>query len=482
MKPASLKVRKGISSWKTEDFQLNPKGSSIYFMGICGTAMSSLAIFLKKEGFKISGSDQNVYPPVSTLLESYKIPIHLFNKQNLSQEIDLVIVGNVIGKANPEVQALEELNIPYLSLPDFLEQVFLKYKKNIVACGTHGKSTITSLMAHVGYVADLSPNYFVGGISQDLKSSFSVTSSDWFVIEGDEYDTAFFAKYPKFIHYNPFALILTDIEFDHFDIYKDIESIVSVFYELIQKVPKEGVICVHSKNKWMSEIKKRAKASVITYGLDEGDFQGSGVEFSKEGAKFNVKYEDKNYPIELGVYGYHNVLNALGVFSLAYYLDWPVDKILKGLKSFKGMKRRLQKRGEVNGASVYEDFAHHPTAVKTVLKSLKEMHPKNNVFAVFEPRSFTSRTSLFQKEYILSFEPADFVFLFPPYNISVIPDGKRFSSQKLVKDINNQEGRAFLVKNRGDLIEKLKNLSQPGDAIVLMSNGDLEDTIQLILK
>ena len=477
----SLKIQKGISDPEAEVCAIQPK-DSIYLMGICGTAMSSLALFLHKRNFKITGSDQNIYPPISTLLESHNIPIHHYKKENISKKIKLVILGNVVKKINPEVEALEELKIPYISLPDFLEQIVLSKKKNIIACGTHGKSTITSLMTHVGKVAGLSPGCFVGGVSQDFSPSFFITDSDWFVIEGDEYDTAFFAKYPKFFHYNPFALILTGIEFDHLDIYKNIDEILSVFFKLIQKVSKEGVIVVHSENKWMDQIIKHSKAPIITYGLREGDYKASSLQFSNEKTKFTIQNKGKSYPCELSVYGYHNALNAVGVFALAHYLKWSQEKILKGLESFKGMERRLQKRGEVNDIILFDDFAHHPTAVEVTLRSLKDTYPTRRLFAVFEPRSFTSRTSLFQKKYIASFKSADFTFIFSPFNISNIPENQRFSSELLVQDLNSSGNKTFLVKDQNDLVKKISDWIQPKDILVLMSNGSSEERIQALLR
>ena len=477
----SLKVKKGIFNPKIETINVKPS-ESIYFMGICGTAMSSLAFFLQKEGFNVSGSDQNIYPPISTLLESYKIPIYPYKKENIFKDIKLVIIGNVIKKTNSEVKKLDLLGIPYVSLPDFLEQTLLSKKKNIVACGTHGKSTMTSLMAHIGSVAGLSPGCFVGGVSQDLTSSFYVTGSEWFIIEGDEYDTAFFAKYPKFFHYNPFALIMTDIELDHLDIYKNINEILDVFYKLVKKVPKNGVICIHSQNKWLDDIKKRAQAPVITYGFNEGDYYISPPQLSLQGTKFDIKHQGKTYPCEIHVHGYHNILNALAAFSLSHYLKWPEDKILKGLKSFKGMKRRLQKRGEVNGITLFEDFAHHPTSLKITLKSLKELYSKNKLFVIFEPRTFTSCTSFFQKEYTSSFKYADVIFLYPPFNKKNIPKDNRFSSETLVQDLKVKGKVAFLLEDKEIPAEKLIPMVQKGDVIVLISNGDLESRIQSILN
>ena len=477
----SLKIKKGISIPEIEVCTIQPK-DTIYLMGICGTAMSSLALFLHKRSFKIIGSDQNIYPPISTLLESYNIPIHHYKKENISKKIKLVILGNVVKKINPEVEALEELKIPYISLPDFLEQVALSKKKNIIACGTHGKSTVTSLMTHVGKVAGVSPGCFVGGVSRDFSPSFFITDSDWFVIEGDEYDTAFFAKYPKFFHYNPFALILTGIEFDHLDIYKNIDEILSVFFKLIQKVPKEGVLVVHSENKWIDQITKHSKAPIITYGLKKGDYKISSLQFSDEKTKFIIQHQNKEYPCKLNVYGYHNALNALGVFALAHYLKWPQEKILNGLESFKGMERRLQKKVEVNDIILFDDFAHHPTAVEVTLRSLKDMYPTRRLFAVFEPRSFTSRTSLFQKKYVSSFKSSDFTFIFSPFNTSNIPENQRFSSELLVQDLNSSGNKTFLVKDQNDLVNKISDWIQEGDVLVLMSNGSPEKWIQALVK
>ena len=470
----TLKARKGIKNSTFKMVSLAPP-DSIYFMGICGTALSSLAVLLKSHGFFVSGSDKNIYPPMSTLLQEREIALKNYNPCNLNSSIKLVIVGNVISKNHSEVSALEKLFIPYISFSEFLEGAFLSEKKNIVVAGTHGKTTTTSLTAHVAREAGKNPGFFIGGRPKDFKVSFRHTDSKWFVIEGDEYDTAFFAKWPKFFHYNPFVLILTGVEWDHRDIYKNFQAILKVFSDLVARVPKEGFIVACIENKGVQRILKtsKIKARVITCGVNRGDFQIKNPRMEGSKSHFEVCCNKKNYPLSLNLLGEHNMLNALSVFALAVNLKWPLEKTLKAFDSFKGVKKRLERVGEIGGILLMEDFAHHPTAVKMTLEGLKRAFPHRRLTAVFEPRSFTSCLNVFQRDYAKALSVAERVFLTKPFR--VMGKGKGLNSQKLAADIQALGREAFFNENTKALAHKLLSSVQPGDIILVMSNGDFDN-------
>ena len=471
-----IKARTGplFDQWMS----LNLKPSdSVYFMGIGGTAMASLAVYLKQRGFKVFGSDQNIYPPMSSALKQAGIPVSLYSANNVQAGIKLAIVGNVIGRDHPEMPAIQKKEIPCLSFPEFMGQAILKGKKNIVVAGTQGKSTNTSLISHMGRSAGQNPGFFIGARAKNFSHSLHSTDSPWFVIEGDEYDSAFFAKRPKFFYYNPFAVLLTGAEFDHGDIYSDLNEITNLFQNLVKKIPKEGWLVACSHNKSLESIIKGTKASVATYGLKEGDWTIKNRRLEEGWQKFDICHKGESYPCSLSLYGEHNALNALGAFALSRVLNWP--KARQGLKSFQGLKRRMEYKGEFQGAKIYEDFAHHPTAIEASLSALREKYPLQSLIAVFEPRSFTSRLNVFQKDYIKAFSKADLVLLAPVYNSAKIPKEKRFSPQRLIQDL---KPKAFYYDSFKNLeTELIKKISRH-NIVVFMSSGDFGGLLRKIEK
>lgn len=477
MKSFLLRVRTGKHFDQIEQLKIQAP-DPIYFMGICGTAMASLAVYLRQEGFKVFGSDQNIYPPMSDSLKQADIPISAYKKKNVNSSIKLVIVGNVIGKNHKEIKIVRDLKLPCLSLPEFLEQTLLSQTKNIVVAGTHGKSTSTALMSYVGELTGKNPSFFIGAASENFSSSFRFTASPWFVIEGDEYDTAFFAKRPKFFYYNPFAVLLTGVEFDHGDIYESLDEIVKLFCELIKKIPKTGCLVACAHNKQLEKIIKNSKAPVITYGIDKGDYTITNRCIKNGKQVFDVCYKNESFSCSIPLFGEHNALNALGIFALSRTLSWPVQKILQGLKTFKGVKRRLDFKGQLKKAKIYEDFAHHPTAVKACLSALRERYPDKRLVALFEPRSFTSRLNVFQKSYVKSFAKADVIFIAKAYDTSKIPKEKRFSSKKLVQDLQKKGKQVFYCDSFKNMEKKfIKELSK-NDIAVFMSSGAFGGLVQ----
>ena len=479
MKAFVLQARTGSAFEERKTLSLQPP-NAIYIMGVCGTAMASLAIYLKGEGFRVFGSDQNIYPPMSKVLERAGISVFPYQEDNIKSFFKLILIGNVISRDHKEIKIIQQLGIPCLSFPEFLEQTLISQTKNIVIAGTHGKSTGTALMSHVGEQCGKRPGFFVGAIPKNFHSSFRSAHSPYFVIEGDEYDSSFFAKRPKFMYYKAFAVLLTSLEFDHGDIYNNVEEITEWFCELAQKVPGEGCFAVCVQNQTLEKVRKASKAPVITYGTDRGDYQIKNRCLQKEGQSFDICYKSEIYPCFIPLFGEYNALNALGVFALSQHLAWPVEKILKALKTFQGLKRRLELRGLLRGGMVYEDFAHHPSSVQASLSALKEKYPEKKLIALMEPNSFTSRLNVFQKDYIASFKKADLVFVAKARNFSKIPKEKRFSSEKLVQDLKQQGKPAFCYEHFEDMKKNFIEQMDSQAVAVFMSSGNFGGLLESI--
>lgn len=452
------------------------KGSHIHLMGICGTAMASLAGLLKEKGYHVTGSDQNVYPPMSTLLESLQIPIlQGYKKENLNPRPDLVIVGNVIRRDYEEAQELLKSDIPYTSLPKAMGDFVIENRQSIVLAGTHGKTTMTSMMAWVAEVCGLKPGFMVGGIPLNFNSSFQVPRGDHFVIEGDEYDTSFFDKVPKFIHYKPQLAILSGVEFDHIDIYPDIEAVKSAFKKLIEILPQEGILVVNSDSPLAMEVTKGCRARVVTYGLESGDYRAVEREVVVGRNQFCIEYKgQKIADLALKQFGAHNTSNALAVWALAREMGLNKNLTSQALADFKGVKRRQEFLGEFQGAPVIEDFAHHPTAVRLTIACMREAYPGKKLIAVFEPRSSTSRTHVFQQDYAQAFLDSDITLVKSPYDTSRIEESKRFSTQKLVEDLKSHGQLAMTFDSVEEIVDELKKITTKDHVVLIMSNGGFD--------
>lgn len=453
------------------------KGAHIHLMGICGTAMASLAGILKEMGYKITGSDQNVYPPMSTQLQDLGIEIMQgYKKENLNPKPDLVIVGNVISRTHEEAQALLESDIPYTSLPKAMGEFVIEDRNSVVICGTHGKTTTTSMAAVVGDACELKAGYMIGGIPENFSRSFRPAVGDWFFIEGDEYDTAFFDKVPKFIHYKPKYVILTSIEFDHADIYNSLDEIKEAFIKLMKLIPEDGVLIANADDTHVMDVVRHTRCkNVLTYGIENGDYKVVDRETVVGRNQFSVLHKDKKIAdIAIKSFGVHNTMNALSIFALGHRLNWPKFKVLQGLAEFKGVKRRQQILGEPGGVTVIEDFAHHPTAVELTVGGIRERYPSQRILAVFEPRSATSRRRTFQKDYVKALQGADEVFVAAAYDQSKIAEDQRFSSQELVDDLKAQGVSSHFGQNVGDLVQQISTTAQKGDVVLIMSNGGFD--------
>jgi UDP-N-acetylmuramate: L-alanyl-gamma-D-glutamyl-meso-diaminopimelate ligase len=459
------------------------QGAHIHFMGICGTAMASLAGLLQEKGFKVTGSDQNFYPPMSLQLEKLKIQVMTgYRAENLNPTPNLVIVGNVISRDNPEAVALMEQKIPYMSLPQAMSEFLIANRHSIVIAGTHGKTTTTSLMAWVADQAGLAPGFMVGGIPKNYGQSFQIPQKNHFVIEGDEYDTAFFDKVPKFIHYKPRSVILTSIEFDHADIYKDLDHVKSAFVQLLKLIPVGGVLVYNSEDVNIRSILNHCSAQMVSVGESAtADVQIVSKRAVREGVEFDLRYQNKMHSFFLPMFGIYNVDNAAAVFALVKTLEWDVN-LEKAFHSFQGVKRRQELIGEPNGIQIIEDFAHHPTAVEKTVATFRARPEQKSIHAVFEPRSATSRRNIFQDEYAKAFRQADFTYIAKPFAQEKIPVEQRFSSEKLVQDLEKHGRKAYLCDGVDEIISQIKKNAKPGDTVLVMSNGGFDGIYQKLIN
>ncbi|MBC7742130.1 MAG: UDP-N-acetylmuramate:L-alanyl-gamma-D-glutamyl-meso-diaminopimelate ligase [Bdellovibrionaceae bacterium] len=461
-------------------------GSHIHLMGICGTAMASLAGLLKDRGYKVTGSDSNPYPPMSTQLESLGIQIQKpYRKENLDSKPDFVIVGNVISASNEEAQAMVNLNLPFCSLPQAMGEVIIAQRDSFVIAGTHGKTTTTSLLSWVAENCGLQPGFLIGGIPKNFSQSFKNPNANTFVIEGDEYDTAYFDKVPKFIHYKPKNVVLTSVEFDHADIYKDFAAVKAAFYMLMKLIPAAGSLVYWGDDVNVSEIASTAKIkNKFSYGLKETNDFYAQIEPS-QGTKsvFTVYFKkEKVSQFKTEMTGSFNILNATAVVAQAVIQKWNLESVKKALESFSGVKRRQEILGEPGGVLLIEDFAHHPTAVKETIKAIQAKYKDKKVFSVFEPRSATSRRKVFQKDYVEAFKDAHEILIAQAFDQGKITEDDRFSSDELIADLVNLGKSAKLYKSADEIVSDLNAKTKKGDLILIMSNGGFDGIYQKLIK
>jgi UDP-N-acetylmuramate: L-alanyl-gamma-D-glutamyl-meso-diaminopimelate ligase len=471
----------------------------VHVIGVCGTLMGAFAAHLKRRGIDVTGSDMNVYPPMSDVLKNAGVVLYSgYDPKNLTAggaRPDLVVVGNVIGAANPEVRAAIDGGYAYTSLPEAMEKLILPKTRNLVVAGTHGKTTTSSMLAHVLVKCGKDPGYFIGGVSQDLPHSFHVSGLEGkpFVLEGDEYDTAFWDKVPKFNHYLPDDAILTSIEYDHADIYPDFAAVVRAFEGLLTRIRTNGrlIACVdyEATRKLISDPGKAPKSlasPIITYGSPAtpgARFTYASVRTDGELTRIDVIENGKKAcELAIRVPGNHNVLNALAVYILCREQGIPEAQFSDALQSFHGVKRRQEVRGEVKGVTVIDDFAHHPTAVRETLKALKMKYPGRRLVAVFEPRSATSRRKVFQKDYSEAFFEADSIFIAAPFDQSKIASTDQFSSEELVGSLEERGKRACVMPTVEDGVPLVVRQSKPGDVVAVLSNGGFGGFIPKLLE
>ena len=450
----------------------------IHLMGICGTAMGALAGMLKSKGYRVTGSDQHVYPPMSDFLAALDIAVLSgYSPENLEPPPDLVVVGNVITAKNPEAAALEELKIPYVSLPQALAEKFIGSRKSLVVCGTHGKTTTSSLLATMLSGAGFDAGFMIGGLVQAFGRNFHIGVSDYFVVEGDEYDTAFFDKGPKFLHYRPNIVILTSIEFDHADIYADLEAVKESFRRLVAVMPDDGCIVACFDDPVVREIMAEAKCRVLSYGQDKNyAWSLTDVVVGQDQTNFLVSRQGRIYGKFSSVMpGYHNCLNSLAVIAVFELLGVPSGTTARELSRFQGVRRRQEVRGKTKGITVIDDFAHHPTAVRETLAALAAAYKGHRLVAVFEPRTNSSRRRIFQLDYVTVFDQANEVVIREPDKIPGLAVEEMFSAATLVADLRARGVAASSFGGTGEIIDYLLQTLSPEDVVVIMSNGGFDN-------
>ncbi len=456
----------------------------IHLIGICGTGMAALAGMLLTCGYSVTGSDQNVYPPMSDFLASLKIPVcEGFRPENLSPKPDLVIVGNVVRAVNPEAVALGELRIPYLSMPQAVAAFFLTGRQPIVVAGTHGKTTTSSLLATTLHRLGDTPGFLIGGLVEAFQRNFNVSDSRYFVIEGDEYDTAFFNKVSKFHHYMPRYALLTSVEFDHADIFSDLQAIVDSFAAFIGRIPAHGALAACIDDPVVRELVQNAPCPVITYGRrPESVWRITDIRVQGHSTQVRLLHrQEQEYSFTLPMPGAHNAANAAGVTALLAHLGFLPERIGQALATFEGVKRRQQIRGRVGGVTVIDDFAHHPTAVRETVSALRQAWPQNRLVVVFEPRTNTSRRKVFQQEYIRAFQGADQVLIREHVPLADIPEHEQFSSRRLAADMQLRGQEAVHLADTDAILAQLHETTRPGDVIAILSNGGFDNIHERLL-
>jgi UDP-N-acetylmuramate: L-alanyl-gamma-D-glutamyl-meso-diaminopimelate ligase len=446
----------------------------IHLIGICGTAMASLAGMLKQRGHYVTGSDAAAYPPMSDFLATLNIPVaQPFSEKNLDPRPDLVIVGNAISRGNVELEYVLDQRVPYESMARIVYQDFLADHERLVVAGTHGKTTTSSLLAWLFTEGQRAPSFLIGGVPENFGSSFALGDGREFIIEGDEYDTAFFDKGPKFLHYFPDAAILTSVEFDHADIYKNLEGVKTSFKRLVNLIPRRGLLVAWDGDPNVDECVSRAFCKVERYGMGgSSEWRISDLEFSQHGTRWTV-WRNCSFWAELEsqLAGEYNVLNATAAAAMAAHYDIPVDTIARGLRSFRGVKRRLEVTAELRGITIIDDFAHHPTAIAGTLKALRTRYPGRRLWAILEPRSNTLRRKVFEAELAQSLAQADEVVVASAFQSDAIPEAERLDAEAVIMRLRSSEKPARLVASADAIIQTITPELREGDVVAILSNG-----------
>ena len=442
---------------------------SAHFVGICGTAMASAAAALKEKGFAVTGSDQNVYPPMSTFLEERQIAtLSGYAESNLAHRPDLVVIGNAISRGNPEAELTLEKKLRYCSLPELLKEFFIRGKRSLVVSGTHGKTTTTSLLAWMFECNGFNPSFLIGGIPANLGQGARFTDSDWFIIEGDEYDTAFFDKRSKFVHYLPEVAIVNNLEFDHADIFDNLASIQTAFRRFINLIPRNGLLLANGDDPNLAPLLGVKHCPVRRFGLGEGnDVRATGLEFFADSSAFTVGEGRFSIPLT----GELNVRNALAVIACARHCGLKDGQIQAGLDSFKGVKRRMEVKGEAGGIAVVDDFGHHPTAIRETVKALRVKFPGRRLWAIFEPRSNTTRRKVFQAELGEALALADASIIAQVARLELLAPEDRLDPDKLIQFLRDQGKPALYLPDADAIVEAIGNAVQRGDVVCVFSNG-----------
>ncbi|MDB4893651.1 MAG: UDP-N-acetylmuramate:L-alanyl-gamma-D-glutamyl-meso-diaminopimelate ligase [Gemmatimonadetes bacterium] len=459
----------------------------IHLVGVAGTGMGSFAGMLKAAGYDVTGSDESVYPPMSDMLAAWGVEVMTpYSPANIdAARPDLVIIGNVIRRVNVEATAVRERGIPQMSFPAAFGSLVLAGKHSVVVAGTHGKTTTSALMAHVLVAAGTDPTFLVGGVTVNYSGNFRNGKGPFVVVEGDEYDTAYFDKGPKFMHYRARTALLTSVEFDHADIYRDMAHYESAYDKFAATLPEDGFLAVAASYPNAVAIAQRSsKAYVATYAAHgEADYIAENLRFGPEGARFVIR-EPRGHVGEflLPMSGQHNVENALGVYAAARALGLSADQIRDGFASFSGVKRRQEIRGEIGGVLVIDDFAHHPTAVRETITAIRLRYPARRLWAVFEPRSNTSRRNIHEREYKAAFDGAARASIRVPEPHDKVPIDEQLDINKVVEALRDHGIDANASPDTSELVNRVIAEAQPGDVVLVMSNGAFGGFIPTLLE
>lgn len=459
---------------------------TVHLMGIGGSAMACLAGMFKEIGWNVQGTDGKIYPPASTMLENMGIKVFEgYDAKNLHPKPDLIVVGNVISRPNPEAQELLKLNLPYVSMPQALEKYFLSGHRRVVVTGTHGKTTTTSLITWMLDVAGHKPGFFVGGMPLNFGQGFRVGTGTEFVLEGDEYDTAFWEKTPKFLHYGAQHVIMTSVEFDHADIYRDLDHVIEQFEKLVSIIPQDGSLTACGESDLVRKIAGKY-ARVKFYGFSKDfDYNAQNIRSTSQGMAFDLFRKNEFIQvIDTPMLGKHNILNALSCIAMAENLGVPLEKAVEALKTFRGVKKRQEKIGEINGVAVYEDFAHHPTAISETIDGFVPMARarKGKLWALFEPRSNTVRRKVFQDVLPKSFMKADEIIMANVFKkADSLSKDESLDPLDVVNDLKDH-GKSARYLETQEIVPTLVPLVKKGDVVLFMSNGDFQNNPRKLIS
>lgn len=470
---------------KLENNHIPEHVKTIHMIAVCGTGMGALACMLKDLGYNVTGSDNAVYPPMSTFLEGKGVNIfNGYHEKNLAYGPDLVVVGNAVSRDNPEAVKMVEMHLNFCSMPQAINRFVANGKKPVLIAGTHGKTTTSSIAAWVLTHAGYDPSFFIGGILNNFSSNYRLGAGGYMVIEGDEYDTAFFDKGPKFLHYSPYIAILTGVEFDHADIFKDIDHVKQAFGKFVCGIEAGHTLLAYDNNHIVDELVQKACCRVMRYGMKpDSEWCVGNIRILPPWTEFDVLNRGNLLgSFKTRLVGAHNLTNLLAVIAASHVMNVPTDDTAAALTTFSGIKRRQEVRGVKNHITVMDDFAHHPTAVKETIAAVKPFYSGGRIIAVFEPRTNTSMRNVFQDVYPDAFDMADIICIPQPPLLKKISPQERFSSEKLVSDLKQKGKDAHYFQNTPEIIDFLVKTAKPKDLILIMSNGGFDNIHERVLE